>query len=357
MIRVVVLPKASNPYQRLLYEPLKHRLTAVYGKTSRWQFCSYPSLLLQERLGGTRLVHLHWLYWLTVPLPWQHLRQITSAINVYVFLFLCRLLGMKLIWTVHNILPHETQTANDQAIAKRLSRQAVRKIVHTNYTVKQMKAKGLNVNNVAVIPHGNYIDSYTNTVSRTDARRKFGIGTSETVILFFGLIRPYKGIEDLIKSFKSLSAHNKNLRLVIAGSCSDSRLKASLQASINGYNVDFYEGFVADEAVQYYFKAADIVCLPFKAVTTSGSILLALSFGKPVVAPLAGALTDLPQDIGYFYNAKPKDGLTKTLQLVVSQTDKLSALGETGRKYAQTLNWETIANSTYQVYKEVLAHA
>lgn len=353
MIRLLVVPKASNPYQGLLYGPMKDQVQVTYNKQEKWLFCTYPFMLFGQRMRGTRLIHLHWLYWLNVPFPNKHLQQLLTGLNIHVFLFLTKVSGYKIVWTVHNVLPHEAQTKNDKAIAQKISRLASHKIVHSTYALHQMQDLGMDTGRTTVIPHGNYIGVYPNNITWQQARKKLNIAKDEFAILFFGLIRPYKGVEDLLKAFKPLGGKYK-ARLIIAGSCSDIGLKQQIIRAQKTGNIDFFEGYIPDSEVATYFKSTDIVCLPFKAITTSGSALLTMSFGKPLIAPYSGALTDLPKNVGYLYDPEKQNALSQTLSKAMNNSTNLSRLGSNASAYAEKISWEKIANDTLSVYKEVV---
>ena len=215
-----------------------------------------------------------------------------------------------------------------------------------------MQALGMATENCRVIPIGSYGQLYPDTTTRAAARQKLAIADNEFVILFFGIISPYKGTEELIEAFSHLSL--PKARLVIVGQVRDQALKQRLQQAAQMHSqIDFYEGFVADDEVATYFKAADIVCLPFQAITTSSSVMLALGFGKPVVAPRLGVLRDLPASIGYFYSPTKPDGLEKSLLRAATQPEKLAAMGRRAKNYSDSLSWESIADQTLQVYSDL----
>jgi glycosyltransferase involved in cell wall biosynthesis len=213
-----------------------------------------------------------------------------------------------------------------------------------------MKELGLNTKQTTVIPHGNYINVYADDISVSAAHRKLHVKKNERVILFFGLIRRYKGVEDLIAAFKK--ADHKNVRLIIAGKCTDASLKQEIIAAQKQYPIDFHDGYVADDQVAAYFKAADVVCLPFKATTTSGSALLALSFGRALIAPRTGALKDVPSTVGYFYDPAKSNDLGQAIQTALIDPGQLERKGNNAHEYALTLDWDKIARKTIKVYEQ-----
>ena len=94
---------------------------------------------------------------------------------------------------------------------------------------------------------------------------------------------------------------------MIAGQCPSAETARRIEEAATRAPIEFHDRHIADEEVFTYFRACDVVCLPFKKITTSGSVVLALSFGKPVITPRTGAQCELPDDVGYLYDPK-EDG-------------------------------------------------
>jgi len=348
-MKVLIFPKDVNPYQDILYERLIEQypnVTFSYLKGSRFKFLIYPLIFLIKRLQGYDIFHIHWLEFstsLTFPFS-KYLSYYYTAIC----LMTIKLLGYKIVWTVHDIIPHEEQTTNDLGISIMLSKMASIKIAHSSYTISQMEQLGLDHSNTVVIPHGNYINAYPQSISKKQARNKLGISSEEFVILFFGMIKPYKGILELISAYDKIKSRKS--RLVIAGKCIDPTLYNAIMATKKSIKFDFYEGYVKDDDVAMYFKACDIVCLPFREITTSGSALLALSFGKPIIAPRIGALIDLPDNVGYLYNPTKPNSLLASLRKAI-ESKSLNTISISASRYASSLSWDKIADQTYFIYQ------
>jgi glycosyltransferase involved in cell wall biosynthesis len=268
------------------------------------------------------------------------------------FLRAARLLGYKLIWTAHNVLPHTPVTVNDVAVRKLLVRCCSRIIVPSTSTIADLAAHGITAVSCVVIPHGSYIGVYPNTVSVQQARRTLNIPAHARVIGFFGAIHPYKNIPELVRAFVELAARDAELYMVLAGKCSDARVD-SMVAEANatcGNRLRLQAEYIPDSGVQLYLNAADVMVFPFSRVTTSGSILLASSFGKPVVAPRIGVLQDMPDTIGVLYDPTAKVALAAHIGQVLDDPATARHMGAASYKYAAALSWETIAAQTGQVY-------
>ena len=132
------------------------------------------------------------------------------------------------------------------------------------------------------VPHGTYAGIYPDVVGWKEARRELGIEGDAPVILSLGLIRPYKNLDRLL----DLARDAGGMTVLIAGPAHDRRYAEGLRARAAGLaNVRLSIATVDDARLQYYFRAADLFVLPYRRVTNSGSALLALSFGLPVLGP------------------------------------------------------------------------
>jgi beta-1,4-mannosyltransferase len=359
-MKVLIYPKArSNPYHELLYGALR-----AGHPTDKFKYVSaglataiLPLILVIRRLQGYDTFHLHWhAFYIPQQLPLPFRGRI-SLWNTLFSLRLIKALGYSLVWTVHNALPHEPQTSDDKRVTRVTAALADGLIVHSSRALDTLKEMGADVSRAAIIPHGNYDGVYPVKLSRDEARQQLQVKPEETVILFFGNIRPYKGIEDaLLPAFDQLGKNTPNLKLIIAGKCQDTTLQNTiLNYAAQHENVTFTNGSVPDEDVAMYFNAADVVCLPFQAITTSGSIILAATFGKPLVAPRMGAIKDIPPEVGALYDPTQPDALLHALEQTV-QSDARAGMAKASREYADTLAWSKLAAKTYDLYLRSLAN-
>ena len=121
---------------------------------------------------------------------------------------------------------------------------------------------------------------------------------------------------------------NKNIKLIIAGKLPDDSDR-SMERILNIYRkkligyLKINADFIKKEEVQYYFNCADVVVAPFTRITTSSSVILASSFGKPIICPKIGNLKDLPDNIGFFYNPRNDDGLLECMKQAINKKNEL----------------------------------
>jgi beta-1,4-mannosyltransferase len=348
-MKIFVYPYSDNPYQELLYKDILQNNQVYFCRTNPLIIFFFPIVAGYFRLKGYNIFHLHWISFSTKKTIFS--KQL-SFFNTLLCLYVIKIYKYKLIWTVHNILPHEKQTMHDLFLAQQLSKLADAKIVHSNHTLRQMSDLGLKTSSTFVVPHGNYNGVYPNNINRKDARIQLKINEGEFVILFFGIIRPYKGIDNLIDSFTKLKLDNA--KLLIVGNCTDETIRQKILAAQEKLNITFYDEYIENEEVAKYFNAADILCLPFKSVTTSGSALLALSFGKPIIAPLEGSLLDVPRDVGYLYNINEPFALKESIREAYNNISKLTTMQTNALEYSKTLDWQSIAEKTYTIYENLI---
>jgi beta-1,4-mannosyltransferase len=361
-MKILVFPKDSNPYQELLYSPMIKGdmqisyLEAPFRSQTILMLLFIP-LILYKRLSGYNIFHLHWMYGFSFPWGNNFWRSNIGRFVMGVYIAICvlfiRLCGMKLVWTVHNITPHEKQTSNDAFLARFIGKLSNAIIVHSRQTKNKLQEIKINTINAHVIPHGNYDNVYPNKLSRIKARNILGIKPDEKVVLFFGLIRYYKGVDNLLDAFLKLK--QSNIKLVVVGKCDQRLLCEEINQKIKiNKNLIFINSFIPKGDVQIYFKAADIACFPFRSITTSGSVMLALTFGKPIIAPNIGAIQELPKNIGMIYMPDTPNILEKTLRdFAVLPSEKISEMSKAARLCAEMYNWDYIAERTMEIYSSI----
>ncbi len=358
-MKVLVYPKDPNPYQELLYQKLSNKVVFKYllpPKYFRYIGIFFlPFQIVYYKIIGYEIFHLHWTYLFSIGKYSNFLSRLFFTIYFLYILILIKVIGYKLVWTVHNALPGDHRFLNETYIRNTFSKLCEAKIVHSETTIKQMRDLGINTTNSYIIPHGNYIDVYENNINRNDARKYLGYKTTDFIFLFFGLIERYKGVEDLLEAFKKICIKNKNAKLLIAGRCYDEDLNRKLNVFKNKYtnNVKIYNSFIENNFVQYYYNCADVVVYPVKEITTSGSVILAQSFGKPIICPNLGNLKDIPKNGVFLYEPNNITALYQAMKRAIKNRKFLVEMGESVFKYAQSFSWNRIADQTYEVYKTV----
>lgn len=340
---------SGNPYQDALAEHLVAHGATVRKVRSLKELFRYGVCVDRD----VDVVHLHWL----LVFRWRGLRALRCLAFV-IRLLLLRMHGVRLVWTIHNLLPHESRHPKlDWLLRRIVAGLSHAMIVHSETAKRQAMDmwRLKDASRVTVVPHGHYMDDYRNDVSRQEARQRLSVDGSKIVLLFLGAVRPYKGILDLVEAFKKLA--DDDAYLVIAGKPLDHAFAERIGRAISDVEqVRFDAGFVDDDDVQVYMNASDVVILPYRHVLSSGAALLAMSFGKPCIAPAEGSLADVLDTSGAFlYDPECEEGLLDAIQRALGAKDALIRMGEHNRQRASQWTWDNAARMTLAVYERFLA--
>src|ERR1039457_2109195 len=229
-MRVLVLPRDPNPYQGLLYGEMQRLGVQVtyIGELTPSHTINLLLLPLEvgaRRIAGARLIHLHWVFAFTLPgtRRFPVMRRV-AHVWFLVWLRICRMLGMHLVWTAHNVLPHRPVFADDVSARRALVEASDLVVAHSQSTLTELAALGAVARRSAVIQHGPIAPVMPAVSLRTP-----GAGGGPRRFLFFGRVLEYKGVDDLLAAFLAMpddvAAH-----LAIAGQCDDPRLRSRLCA-------------------------------------------------------------------------------------------------------------------------------
>jgi beta-1,4-mannosyltransferase len=238
---------------------------------------------------------------------WGRLRHLFAQLRAF------QAGGGRVAYTVHNLDPHEEAGLADKWGAMCLLGMADIVHVHDAGTADALAARFGRRHGIAVVPHGHYLAAYPNTVSRAEARVRLALPPDAFVYVCLGLMRPYKGLEELLPAFRSLP--DAGIRLILAGKPGSEEYLRSLQAlAADDERVQIMPRFVPPDEVQVCLNAADVAVLPYRQITTSGAALLAFSFGRPVIAPALGAFPVLlAESRGVLYDPAEPGALARAL--------------------------------------------
>jgi len=341
--------RKSNPYQWLLYKNLENQNFKCIGIGK----FSLNYIIHTIHGKGKGIVHLHWLYGLCKRNS-HYTAVVLSVLILMAKLILIRLFKNKIVFTNHNFGSHETKFKNLEnfltAFCIFISDSVV---VHTKAGFDFIRTQyKIRPDKIWIIPHGNYIGYYENSIGRIEARNKLGLGQKEKVFLFFGQLREYKGVEELIVAFKKCK--KENYRLIIAGKPQNDKIKTIIDiASKNDSRIVTSLKFIQEERVQCYFNACDIVVLPYKKILSSGTILLALSFGKFIIAPKDGdAIYILSKSVSYLYKRNKKIS-EEILEKSIKHHSNNYNFNKT-LNLAQQYSWEKICLKYRKMYRHLL---
>ena len=263
------------------------------------------------------IVHLHWPSFLYT-VPGSRLRSWWGLLRFSALMLLLRSRGARLVWTAHNLYPHDRGYTPLHRLGRRI---VVLLCAHVcvhgpTAALRVQREFGVPDPALVLLEHGNFIGFYANTVTRAAARAALGIPPGAFVYLFVGLCKPYKNLELLVRSHAALGDDSL---LWIAGRFQSEAYRARVQraAAQAGGRTTLVERFLAADELQLYLNACDAVVLPYQEILTSGTALLAISFGRPAVAPRMGALREvISSDCGVLYDPHHADGLIAAMRAV-----------------------------------------
>jgi beta-1,4-mannosyltransferase len=333
-----------NPYLRLLYGHLVgHGFTVVEDPrfSLRW---------LWRARSSVGFLHFHWpesLY--RYGRGPARLRPVLSRAKIVLFgarLAAARLLDYRIVWTIHQLYPHESvDRALDRRGARLLARASDLLIAHDHWTAAHAGAELPNRRReIAVVPHGSYIGAYPEGRPRREVRSDLGLPQTSFVFLCFGELRAYKEVELLLDAFSSVPL--PGARLVVAGNAKTPSVGSAVRAaSEKDSRILTLLGFVPEEQIEELFHSCDAAVLPRGEAGTSGSLILALSMGLPVVAADVPTTRELTEDgeAGWLFRPHDLSSLRAALDDACANPQEASARGLRAFEIAKKLEWSRIA--------------
>ncbi len=332
--------RVANPYQRLLYDHAGAWLHPRPGTVD-------DALAALRRKGpGERVVfHLHWEDAAyrnepDEPAAWAAAQAFLDGLEAFAST------GGRVLWTLHNAAPHDGRyAAVHEALVGRLPVLADLVHVHSRAGAAWAAERlGVAPGRVAVVPHGSYLPLHRPlAVPAAEARAGLGLPEDGRALLLFGRLGAYKGGADLLRAFAAAGA--PDLRLLIAGKQVEplGAPLAALPPQARARVHVLRDGFVPEGEVEPLFAAADAAALPYRAILTSGSALLALSLGRPVLAPALPGLRELLEDgrDALLYDpAGTEDGLQAALRRLAALDDgRLAAMQAAAHATAAAHDW------------------
>lgn len=346
-MRILALPRDSNPYQEQLYAEIRRLGTPVryLGELTRSRTLNLlllPFETLVMALAGWRTVHVHWVFGFTFPGAGRvpALRRLGQG-WFRLWLAATRLGRARIVWTAHNVLPHARVFHDDPAARRALARASDLVIVHSPATVAALASLGITPSTTVVLPLGPI------AVGSSPGRLRVpGSTPGPRRFLFFGQVHEHKGVEDLLAAVGAVPG-DRDLRVIVAGRCADPALAARLErlARPLGARVALRLERIPDDEVEGLVAEADVVVLPFRRITTSSSAGLALGLARPLLVPRLRALDDLPDAAVARYDGSVA-GLARALRVLAgAPPERLAAMSAAARSHRPP-GWDVIAAAT-----------
>lgn len=338
---VVIYPQKNtkeNKYINNLYDTIKEK----------YEVTGYDEIKKSIKLFSCDVYHFNW-----IESAKGKFIKLKYAKKIF-FITILKILRKKIIWSVHNNVPHEMSNSKETIKFMKFMAQKADKIhILCNHTIKnnifdKYKEK------LVFIPHGDYIENYKK--SEVNIYKRYNINSDKKIMLFIGQIKKYKNIELLIQAFIQSNIELNGYVLLICGQCIDEEYRKEL-IKMSNENIYFDFEFIKDEEMEAYLRSAEIIVAPYnkKSSLNSGSLWMAMSYKKTMLLPLIGCVKDVKDynELLYVYDYNIENehynALLDTMLMIKEDVTKNQAtLKEKGEKaYNYILN-----NQTWKLWKE-----
>lgn len=333
---------ASTTYTSLLYAAVEDAGATVDDVTL--------SKLLTRRYD---VVHLHWPEWYLYRRPFA--RMVSRSTMFLAALAWARLRGARVVWTAHNLSPHEGTPRRYAAWFFAAFTRLVDAVIsptESGLGPLRQRFPRLADTSMYVVPLGHLRDRYPDHGSRAKARERLAIPDETTVLTMFGHVRPYKNVPGLVRQFRNLA--DPSAVLLVGGRPLDDVAKADVEDAAGGDDrVRLHLDYIDDDHVQDYMRASDIVVLPYAESSNSFVALLALSFDRPILAPTIGAFPDLADAVGpewvRLYDGDLTAGVLRDALAAARAEPATGASPD-----LDAFSWPSIGTTTLAVYRSAI---
>lgn len=286
---------------------------------------------LNKKQNENSILHLHWLKF--------------SLFDLIILILIRYKTNTKLVFTVHNVLPHESNLI-DKLIYPLIYRRIDAFTFHSKSSYHKLTNElNVDVKEYAIIPH------YGNEVVDSS------VAPTKNSLLYFGSIRDYKGLDILIDACSKLSKINEwTLGIYGKPEMDISELKMKAKEQNISDRINWHTGWIEEEEVGEIFHSHEIVILPYKHIDNSGLLHLAMSYGKPIIASRLGSLSDLIDDEenGLLFEAGNSAELSEKIKQLLSDDKLKNKLGDNARNLMQNEHsLERVGQLHHEFYKKL----
>ena len=277
-------------------------------------------------------------------------------------------LGRKIVLTAHNV--NRNRRDSKDSLLNRITlriqyRLADYVFVHTEKMKTDLIQEfDVYATRIGVIPYG-INNAVPNTeLSPLEARRRLGIPPGQKTVLFFGNIAPYKGLEYLTSAFQQAFVNRDDYLLIVAGwpkNCESywNAIRQSISGDLQKGRILLKDEYISDEETEVYFKAADVLVLPYRYIYQSGVLFLGYSFGLPILAADVGSLKEeiIEGETGFVFKPEDPADLARAIDRYFS-SDLFANLSSRRQKIEEFAtrhhSWDVVGQLTINAYSELL---
>lgn len=339
----------SMPYQRLFADCLESSGITVNRISPKKIFPLYFA-----SHGEPDFIHLDW------PHDFYAGRNLfTRTLKTLMYYAgLKKIKNKKVVWTAHNLVAHNSK----DIIREKKMIQKLIDVCDGILLLSESSRKQLfdlyDVNPKTIVEAStfcHFVDSYKNTISKSDAKRRFK-DLRKHVFLHVGRIQPYKGTLNLLRQFNELN--NLESTLMIAGKVDGEEFHKQILLEVEAcrarnLDVRFEDKFVEDDDFQFYFNASDFVVLPFEKILNSASAMLAMSFGKIIIAPKIGAISEVVPDFGLISYEEGSNNLLPALKIALEHGDIGTIEHDIIEYTKRTFDWTHNGQKVESLYRKI----
>ena len=309
-------------------------------------FSWYFAYLIRERKN---IIHVQWLRF--------------NFMDGIFFPLLARLLGHTLVYTAHDVIPHNVDNKRVRFLFRLIYRSQNSIIVHTNFNRDRIHNEfGISKRKISVVKHGVYHIPEDQRMDFESSKDRLGISRDDFVLLFFGIITEYKGLDLLAESLKILREKSaQRIRLIVAGRVQTGfeEQMTQLKEQQLGEGVIYFLRFIKSEEVSLLFGAADATVLPYREASQSGVMFMSFAHGVPVIAPDLGGFPDdvVEGEMGFVFETNNPESLSQTIIRTISRfgrnniSDRKNIVKITSEKY----QWDESASTLVRIYRSASA--
>ena len=275
------------------------------------------------------------------------------------FLEFCRRRGSKIMLTVHDLLPHDSGDIYIKTFDQ-LYRMVDGIICHSDHVKMRLGSEfSVPEEKVTVIPHGPFFYDLPPTGLK-NTLQSLAVEPDKVLVLWQGIIFPYKGIDLLLRAWARLEAQSENACLVIAGTGAPELLDQIREQvkELRLKRVKLHFRFISTEELVALYRASGVVVYPYRAITTSGALATGLALGKAIIASDLPVFRELLTngENALLVNAQDSEELACALVKLTQDSSLRNQLAErVGGLNFGDQTWSLIANKTLQAYESVLS--
>lgn len=253
------------------------------------------------------------------------------------YFYIKTVLRKKIIWTHHNKVPHEIHSKSEaEKIMNYIFNKADIVVVHSQYALNYCKERYSNIGKVVMVPHCNYLNNYMPKAKTKSQKIRYA---------FFGQVRPYKGIEFIVKAFTSIN--NDSIELCIYGKPINNEYKDNLiELCKQDRRIKLDLRFIRNEEIEDVFSNIDYLLLAYEgdSFLTSGSAILSFSLQTPIIAPNAAMFKDYKgKDFVLLYGGGQEESLVSAIIKTIKFDNKYKErLNNESYSYVIELDWSTL---------------